>query len=104
MADRTISVGRLIRLLEEKRVDTAMKLAEAGVDLKEYLIGVGKFREQRALIQYLQNLIEKAPAEPARSLRADNEPEDLDSDEDEDEDFDEPPVRARHSKPRAWGG
>lgn len=110
MADRQISLSALIRKLETRRAEHAEKLVANGGKYEDFLIGTGKYRENRALVQYLEALIDKDPRPVAKgNVKPHNEPDDLDPDDD-DEDEDEAPapapvVRAqiRRSKPRAWG-
>lgn len=102
MADRQISVARLVRLLEDRRTRGAMKIVEAGGSYEQYLIASGKFRENRALIQWLENLISGQAQKPEDEGEDDFDDEgDLDSEEEQVPAAAEPLVK-RH-KPRGWG-
>lgn len=110
-----VSITRLIKHLEARKIKLAVDVTENGKDYEGYLIGAGRVRECRSLIQLLQTYSEKTPRpEPARVRALDNEPEDLDPNEEDDDPDDEdedeeptPPPRsarpARSPKPRGWG-
>lgn len=95
-ADRSLSAVRTIAELEHRQVDLANKILNGGLSYENYLIGVGRHRECRALIQMLSAKIEKA------SGQVDSEDsEDIEEEEDE---APEPQVQpGRRYKPRSWG-
>lgn len=107
-ADRAVSVAKLIRHLKERRARNAESLLEGGLSYEDYLIGTGKFRESRSLIQVLEKLIEGTPSpEAGRVLEADEDDADVDETGDDDEDAPQPGRRmpvGRRQKAHPWGG
>lgn len=92
-ADRSLSAVRTIAELEHRQVDLANKILNGGLSYENYLIGVGRHRECRALIQMLSAKIEKASGQV--------DSEDIEEEEDE---APEPQVQpGRRYKPRSWG-
>lgn len=94
-----VSIAGIIRRLEDRQIALALKTIEGGTSHVDYLLGTGRVRECRSLIQMLEKLAEQARKAPAET--ADDEIGDLDPDEPDEE---EEPVRIRRAKPRGWGG
>lgn len=104
MLDREISIRAMIRHLEGRRMRGAMKAVESGGTYETFLIQTGKFRENRSLIQYLEEMI--GDDEPRETVDDEqDDPEENEEGEDPPQPVVEPKAsRPRRVKPRGWGG
>lgn len=101
MSDRALSARGLLADLSKRQADLAESILNGKLSYEDYLVGVGKHRECRSLIQLLKSKIERATQLEDRVVDVDEEPGDDPEDEPEEESRAAP---GRRYKPRGWGG
>ncbi len=95
MDDRTISISRLVRKLDEHLSRMIVEAAKADISYESYLINAGRIRQNRAMRNSLLALMEGRGSEQDRV--------DAGVVAGEEEDDDDEPVQARRHRPRRWG-